>query len=274
MLFARHDRRTTLAAIRDMGFPAVDIWASGHLASQDATGAANLARHIDPAVDDVAALKAELREFGLRLHALSIYRCDTPAKLARVELAAALGADCVIFCADKGDFDRYAEDVVAPVLKRCEALGIRLAIENHIDRAIDTIDTMIRLVRMFPSPSLGYAFAPPHLVAIGESPEEGIRILGAGRLHSVYAWDLKRGYVPQDSIDFGTGEEQMPGGGQIDFATLDAALLEAGYTGTFNLGLHGTSQWPVDKIVAETRNSLAFLEKTFAQSLAGRQLPL
>jgi sugar phosphate isomerase/epimerase len=274
MLFTGHDRRTALAAIRDMGFPAVDIWASGHLPSQDKTGAANLARHFDPAIDDVATLKAELKEFGLRLHALSIYRCDTPAKLARVELAAELGADCVIFCAERGDFDRYAEEAIAPVLKRCEELGVNLAIENHVDRVVDTIDTMTRLVRMFPSPSFGYAFAAPHLVAIGESPEEAIRILGAKRLHSVYVWDLKRGYVPEDSIYFGTGEEQMPGGGQINFTTLDAALIEAGYTGTFNLGLHGTSQWPVDKIVAEARKAVSFLERSFAQSIAGRQLPL
>ena len=274
MLFAGHDRRAALAAIADLGFPAVDIWASGHLGSLDSIGAPNLARHIDPAVDDATTLAAELRQFGLKLHALSIFRCDLPAKIRRIELAAELGAECVIFCADKTRLEQFAEETVAPVVARCEALGVRLALENHVDRAVDTIESMARLAEMFPSPSFGYALAPPHLVAIGESPEEAIRVLGAKRLHSVYLWDLKRGYRCEESIHFGTGEEQMPGGGQIDFTMLDAALIEAGYAGRFNIGVHETTAWPLDKIAAEIRRSLGTIEVAFGGSLASRFLPL
>lgn len=270
MLFAGHDRRATLAKIAELGFPAVDIWASGHLASLDAIGVPNLARHIDPEIDNAKSLAQELRDFGLKLHALSIFRSDLPAKIRRIELAAELGAECVIFCADKTSLEQFAEETVAPVLARCEALGVRLALENHIDRAVDTIDSMARLAEMFASPAFGYALAPPHLVALGESPAEAIRVVGAERLHSVYLWDLKRGYQRDESIHFGTGEEQMPGGGQIDFTTLDAALTEAGYAGRFNIGVHETTTWTIEKITAEIRKSVGTIQSAFARSLDAR----
>jgi sugar phosphate isomerase/epimerase len=274
MLFAGHDRESTLASIAALGFPAVDIWASGFLGSEDAVGVPDLARHADPEVDDPDALRAELAGHGLRLHALSIYRSDLAAKLRRIDFAAALGAECVIFCAERTALERFAEETVAPVVERCEARGVRLAIENHIDRAVDTIDSMVRLIERFPSPSFGYALAPPHLEAIGESPAEAVRIVGAERLHSVYVWDLARGYERADSINFGPGEEQMPGGGRINFASLDAALDEAGYRGRLNLGVHGTTRWPIGKIEREIRGSLRLIERDMARACSARLLAL
>jgi sugar phosphate isomerase/epimerase len=259
MLFTGHSRGATLSRIADLGFASVDIWASGYLGSQDVIGSPSLARHIDPDADDPAALRTELRSYDLSLHALSIYRCDVPAKLRRIELAAELGAECVIFCAEKVTLDRFAEETVGPVLARCEELGVKLAIENHIDRAVDTTASMVRLAEQFDSASFGYALAPPHLAALGEEPPDAVHALGASRIHSVYLWDLARDYTSADSIDFGTGEEQMPGGGKLDFERLAASLGSAGYSGRLNFGVHGTTKWSLDKIAAELRRSYTYL---------------
>ncbi len=242
-----------------MGFRQVDLWASGRLGSQDAIGVASLARHLDPERDTVADIAAELARAGLGLHALSIFRCDLAAKLRRLELAAELNAGCVIFCAEKASFEAFRDETVAPLLRRAEQLGVALAIENHIDRAIDTIESMERLVREIASSALGFAVTPPHLMALGQDPADCMRRLGPA-VRSLYLWDLARTYRPGDSIHFGPPEAQLPGGGQVDFRALLVAVAQSGYRGPLNIGVHDADHWPINRVAEEVGRSKAFIE--------------
>lgn len=247
--FGDHSREATLQAIASLGFTHVDIWASGYLGTQDAVGKSFLARHLDPAQDPAEKVREELAARGLALEALSIYRSDVEAKIARIEYAAQLGAPMVIFCADRVPYETFVHDL-RPVVARAEALGVRLAIENHIERPIDTIAAMERLVRDLASPAVGFTIAPPHLVALGESPAEAIRLLGP-RVFGFYLWDLGKHYKRAHAIEFGPGEEQVPGQGQLDFAPMIDALREVRYTGSLNIALHGMEGWPLERIVPQ-----------------------
>lgn len=256
--FGGHDRQATLQAIASLGFTRVDIWASGYLGTQDAAGKSFLARHLDPTHDPAAAIRREVGDLGLALDALSIYRCDVEAKLARVDYAAKVGAPMVIFCADRGPYDTFVRSI-EPVVTRAESLGVRLAIENHIDRPIDTIEAMERLVRDLQSPAVGFTIAPPHLVANGESAADAIRRLGP-RVFGFYLWDLGKRYERAHAIEFGPGEEQVPGQGQLDFTPMVAALREVGYAGSLNIALHGMEGWPLQRIVSQLAAAKSFGE--------------
>lgn len=269
--FGDHDRKATLQAITRLGFTRVDIWATGYLGTQDAVGKSFLARHLDPAHDSVGAIRRELADAGLTLDALSIYRCDVDAKLARVEYCAQVGAPMVIFCADRVPYETLVRSL-EPVVARAEALGVRLAIENHIDRPIDTIAAMERLVRDLPSPVVGFTIAPPHLAANGESAADAIRRLGP-RVFGFYLWDLGKHYERAHAIEFGPGEEQVPGQGQLDFAPMIAALREVGYAGSLNIALHGMEGWPLERIVPQLAAAKRFGEAlSFSASAANPPL--
>jgi len=235
-----------------------EIWASGYLSTQDAVGKSFLARHLDPALDPVEEIRRELNVLGLTIDALSIYRCDIEAKLARVEYAAAVGAPSVIFCADRVSYDTFVRSI-EPVVARAEALGVRLAIENHIDRPIDTIAAMERLACDLQSPAVGFTIAPPHLEANGESTADAIRILG-WRVFGFYFWDLGKQYERVHGIEFGPGEEQVPGQGRLDFAPMIAALQDVGYAGSLNVALHGMEGWPLERILPQLAAAKRFGE--------------
>lgn len=207
--------------IASLGFEAVDIW-SPH----------ERCPHLDDVRDRLGGegLRELLRRTGLRLCAFSVY-AGGYRKYA--ELLGRAGGGLAI----RGSAGPCKpEDLTAKMKAFLEGLkpdaellekhDSRLAIENHGNALLDSIDSFKAFVDLNTNPRIGIALAPYHLQARGASVEEAITAAGR-QLFFFYAWQK------------GGGLSQLPGHGPADFTPWIAALGKVGYGGYVNPFMHG-----------------------------------
>jgi sugar phosphate isomerase/epimerase len=113
-----------------------------------------------------------------------------------------------------------------PQIELAEKQNSRLAIENHGNALLDSLDSFKAFVDLNTSPRVGLALAPYHLQAIGAPVEEAIRICGR-QLLFFYAW--------QNAPELG----QLPGYGPADFTPWLRTLAQVNYRGFVNPFMHG-----------------------------------
>jgi sugar phosphate isomerase/epimerase len=209
------------ARIAALGFEAVDIWS-----------AYDNCPHLDDALSRLgpSGLKTLLARHRLRLAAFSVYvggYAKYAALLGGVGGGIAIqgsGAPCK---ADEltAKMRAFLEGL-KPLVELAEKHNSRLAIENHGDALLNSLDSFKAFVDLNASPRLGIALAPYHLQAIGVSVEEAIRISG-GQLLFFYAWQNQPG----------TG--QLPGHGPANFTPWLQALAQISFPGPVNAFMHG-----------------------------------
>ena len=207
--------------IADLGFEAVDIWS-----------AYDKCPHLDDAVSRLgpAGLKAVLGKHRLELCAFSVY-VGGYAKYA--ELLGGVGGGVAI----QGSAGpckpeeltakmRAFFESLKPLIELAEKYNSRLAIENHGNALLDSLDSFKAFVDLNTSSRVGLALAPYHLQAIGAPVEEAIRICGRQSLF-FYAWQKE----PELA--------QLPGHGPVDFTPWLRALAQVDYRGFVNPFMHG-----------------------------------
>ena len=207
--------------IAALGFEAVDIW-SAHAGC--------------PHLDDVAArlgpggLKKVLATMHLKLFAFSVYR---GGYRRYAELLGRSGGGVAVRgstapCPPKEITARMRDFLrdLKPLVELAEQHDSYLAIENHGNALLDSLDSFKAFVDLNQSPRLGIALAPYHLQAIGASVRQAIVECGS-QLFFFYAWQRAKGV------------NQLPGHGPADFAPWLAALAEVEYRGYINPFMHG-----------------------------------
>ena len=209
------------ARISALGFEAVDIWS-----------AYDNCPHLDDAAKRLgpSGLKALLAKHHLQLCAFSVYVGGYP-KYA--ELLGGVGGGVAVqgsagSCPPKeltAKMRAFLESL-KPQLELAEKYNSRLAIENHGDALLHSLDSFKAFVDLNTSPRIGLALAPYHLQAGGASVEEAIRICGR-QLLFFYAW--------QDRPEVA----QLPGHGPTDFRSWLRALAQVNYGGFVNVFMHG-----------------------------------
>ena len=258
-------------AVRDlaeMGFTEINLWSS----------AAPLGHHVNPG-DDVGAIRAVLDRYGVRPCGLTTYGKSQAEILERVDFAAELGIETLIFdCeASYGDF---VGSFLPPIVDAGRRAGVRIAVENHLtvpfsadfeaggnenrrwDEGVDSLQQIKRLVRDIDDPFLGVCVAPPHLWVMQETITEVLTFLAERkRLFYYYIWDIDHAYRRGiDGLNFGPGDQQLARpDGTLDHAVLLGALRRLGYTGPASLKAHGTADWSMDRIGAELRAADAYI---------------
>ena len=189
-----------------------------------------------PHLDDVAArlgpvgLQALLAKHKLKLFSFSVY-LGGYAKYA--DLLGAAGGGVAIQGSSKpcppeeltAKMKSFL-DGLQPLVELAEKQDSYLAIENHGNALLDSLDSFKAFTDLNRYPRLGIALAPYHLQAIGASVEEAIRIAGS-QLLFFYAWQK------QDGIN------QLPGHGPTDFKPWLAALAKTDYRSFVNPFTHG-----------------------------------
>jgi sugar phosphate isomerase/epimerase len=209
------------ARIAALGFEAVDIWS-----------AYDQCPHLDDAANRLgpAGLKSLLARHRLQLAAFSVY-VGGYAKYA--ELLGAVGGGVAIQgsgppCKPEELTVRMHSflESLKPLIELAENHNSRLAIENHGNALLDSLDSFKAFVDLNTSPRLGLALAPYHLQASGAPVEEAIQISGR-QLLFFYAWQNQPGLG------------QLPGHGPADFAPWLHALAKINYPGYVNAFMHG-----------------------------------
>jgi sugar phosphate isomerase/epimerase len=139
-----------------------------------------------------------------------------------------------------------------PQIELAEQNNSYLAIENHGNALLDSIDSFKAFVDLNKSARLGIALAPYHLQRIKASVEEAIGVCGR-QLFFFYAWQHAKGTA------------QLPGHGPTDFTPWIAALAKAGYSGFVNPFMHGDLEPDaMSKALATSRD---YLRQCYAKAI-------
>jgi sugar phosphate isomerase/epimerase len=207
--------------IAGLGFEAIDIW-SAHEGC--------------PHLDDVASrlgpggLREMLALHKLRLCDFSVYQGGY-ARYAEL-LGKAGGGIAIQGSAPpcqpqerKTRMHQFLEDL-KPLIDLAERHNSYLAIENHGNALLDSLDSLKAFVEANASPRLGIALAPYHIQANKASVEDAVRICGS-QLLFFYAW--------QRQADI----KQLPGVGSTDMTPWVHALADVRYNGHVNPFMHG-----------------------------------
>jgi len=124
---------------------------------------------------------------------------------------------------------------------------VRLAIENHGDALLSTLESMRLFRTLNPAPdAVGMGLAGYHLQGAGISVEDAVRVCG-DQLLFFYAWQN------------GSGFNQLPGCGATDFTPWLQALATIGYRGWMTPFMHGEE--PADKMAQAVAQARAYLER-------------
>jgi sugar phosphate isomerase/epimerase len=207
--------------IADLGFEAIDIW-SAHDGC--------------PHLDDVntrlgpAGLERLLQEQKLKLFAFSVYR---GGYRRYAELLGRVGGGVAVRGSappcEPTELSKRMREFLAGLqadIELCEKYDSYLAIENHGNALLDSLDSLKAFVDINRSPRVGIALAPYHLQAISASVETAIEICG-NQLLFFYAWQRA------------SGMQQLPGHGPTDFTPWMTALSKVNYRGFVNPFMHG-----------------------------------
>ena len=157
-------------------------------------------------------LEELLTRLKLNLFAFSVYQGGFPlyAKL----LGAVGGGVAVRGSAGLAGSDELTArmrdflESLKPEVELAEQQNAYLAIENHGDALLDSLDSFKAFVDLNRSPRLGLALAPYHLQTLGASVEEAISVSGQ-QLFFFYAWQRA------------TGIAQLPGLGPTRLYSVD-----------------------------------------------------
>ena len=207
--------------IAKLGFEAIDIW-SAHEGC--------------PHLDDVAkrlgsdGLKKLLAKNKLKLFAFSVYRGGYGRY---AELLGKSGGGLAIQgsagpCKPEeltGRMRQFIEKL-KPLVELAEKNNSYLAIENHGNALLNSLDSFKAFVDINTSNRLGIALAPYHIQTLKASVPEVIRICGK-QLLFFYAWQ----HYP--------GVKQLPGIGPTDMTPWIRALADMRYRGYVNPFMHG-----------------------------------
>jgi sugar phosphate isomerase/epimerase len=138
-----------------------------------------------------------------------------------------------------------------PLAELAERYDSYLAIENHGNALLDSLDSFKAFVELNTSKRIGIALAPYHVQARNESVEKAIEIAGK-QLLFFYAWQQR------------PGVEQLPGHGPADFTPWIAALGRVGYRWYVNPFMHGHPEPEV--MTAALAKSKRYLEGCYAKA--------
>lgn len=229
----------TCERIAKLGFEAIDIW-SAHEGC--------------PHLDDVAnrlgpeGLKELLAKHKLKLFAFSVY---SGGYARYAQLLGKAGGGVAIQgsagpCKPEELTSRMGQFIESckPLVELAEKYNSYLAIENHGQSLLDSLDSLKAFVDINKSPRLGIALAPYHLQALQVSVPEAIRICGR-QLLFFYAW---QNYP---------GSKQLPGIGPADMTPWIQALAEIRYRGYVNSFMHGHPE--PDVMAADLAKSREYL---------------
>lgn len=122
-----------------------------------------------------------------------------------------------------------------PTIEVAEEYNVNIAIENHVNALLESVESFHYLVELSPSKRLGISLAPYHLPSDEQLLSQLILDI-APRLTHFYAWQHGQGA----SRKMPKSEEikQLPGRGPLNFKPLLASLKQINFDGWTEVFMH------------------------------------
>ena len=228
-----------------LGFKGIDLW-----------GPFGNCRHLAEAQElGAKSFQKLLENSHLELGAWTTYRTkvDRRGFPGFAEFIGACGGGVVVRESKYADVDkdRLEEALrgffkeLQPEIELARKHKVRLAIENHGNAVLDTIESIEMFTKLNPAPDVvGIALAPYHLQNRKMPVIDAIRACG-NQLLFFYAWQ---------SAD---GAKQLPGHGPLDFAPWLHALEQQEYRHWMTPFMHG--DLPVGDMAAAVGTAVRYL---------------
>lgn len=160
---------------------------------------------------------------------------------------------------------RGSLEKLKPIAGVAGELGVRLAIENHLNGLLETPDGCRVLAEEIKDRHVGISFAPFHLPQDAALLGQLVADLGE-RIFYFYAWQHGDG-----SGDLAPSKQrrQLPGIGPLDFKPMLAALKRNRFAGWTSIFMHPTPRGSplhstVKDVTAELNKARAYLDRELA----------
>jgi sugar phosphate isomerase/epimerase len=251
---------------RKNGYEGLDVWAGRW---------GNQREQIDVLGHDKFA--ALLKQHGAKV---SCYTCMDPGFIKcepHMRAMVRFGGDMIVagFPNAPGGKDLRGEALRAairdsleklkPIIGVAGELGVKLAIENHLNGLLETPDGCRVLAEEIKDKHVGISLAPFHLPQDAELLGQLVADLG-NRILYYYAWQYGDG-----SGDLAPSKQkrQLPGVGPLDFTPMLAALKRNKFDGYTSIFMHATPRGSalhstVAEVSAQLNRSREYLDKTLA----------
>jgi sugar phosphate isomerase/epimerase len=182
-----------------------------------------------------------LKTHGVRLGMITRYDLGPYGLADELKRAGEMGARLIVTGSGNIEGDSIKSRVqifierMKPHIEVAEESGVTIAIENHGNALIESLDSLRYLAEFSPSDKLGIALAPYHLPQEPETIAALIRDI-APRLAHFYAWE--HGHGAHDEIPKVLEMKQLPGYGSLDFGPIVDALRDINYEGWTSVFMH------------------------------------
>ena len=231
-----------------LGLEAIDVWCPF-----------GPCKHLDDVDKRLGAdgLKEVLARNKLKLAAFSVYAGGGLPRYA--ELIRKFGGGIAVRGSQGGKYRpeeitpkmREFFEKLKPSIEQAIQCNARLAIENHGNALLDSVDSFKAFVDLNPDPKrVGIAMAPYHLEAGKFSVEEAILVSGS-QLLFFYAWQHGK-----DSV-------QLPGHGPTDCTPWLKALAKINFPHHVTIFMHGHP--PADEMETAVAKSRDYLKECYAK---------
>ena len=247
--FASLPIEKAIERIAELGFDAIDVW-SAHAGCP----------HLDDVLERLGpeGLMELLDKHDLDLYSFSVYRGGYELY---AELLGKAGGGVAVRGSTKStgpenlttDMKAFLESL-KPLAELAEKHNSYLAIENHANALLNSIDSFKAFVDLNTNPRLGIALAPYHVQGYDGSVTDAIKICG-DQLLFFYAWQK------------GADTEQLPGVGPTDCTPWLATLAEVGFRWPVNPFMHHEPE--PDEMSEAMAGSCKYLKSCYAKAVPG-----
>jgi len=257
-MYGKLDVRKCLAQASEIGATCIDLWPPSHGNQRiqiDMIGhKPYLKACIDADVQTQMTTRYDLGPFGLS---------------DEIEVVKQLGAKMIV-CGSTGIRSGSLRQQVADFIDKmkphvdiAKEAGVVIAIENHSNALIHSLDSLKYFADLNQSANLGIALAPYHLPQDSQLIANLIKHCNKSIVH-FYAWE--HGLGCHRKMPKSQELMQLPGFGTLDFTPILAALHHIDYRGLTEIFMHPTPRGiPIMPSVAETNGVINKSRKYLAR---------
>lgn len=231
-MYGKLDVIKCISQVKKIGATCIDLWPPSHGNQRNQIDALGHNQYL-------AACRTE----NIKSQMTTRYDLGPFGLADEIKVVKKLGGKAIV-CGSTGKKDgslkKQVEDFferMRPTIQIAEEAGLVIAIENHSNALINSLDSLKYFADLNRSENIGIALAPYHLPQDSRAIANLIRHCDENIVH-FYAWE--HGMGCHRKMPKGHELMQLPGYGTLDFTPILSALRDIAYSGKTEIFMHPT----------------------------------